>query len=105
MAKIKLNINNNNQTVSVTEGDTIELELAENATTGYCWYAVGASHELVIDKPSDQINENQAVGAGGLRQFTINLNKGKKKYHIHLQNKQIWNNEVYENFKVVIEVD
>jgi inhibitor of cysteine peptidase len=55
--------------ISARVGETIEIDLPENPTTGFLWYIEGAEGSALVT--SDFELGGDAVGAGGTRIFRI----------------------------------
>jgi inhibitor of cysteine peptidase len=55
--------------ISARVGETIEIDLPENPTTGFLWYIEGADGSALVT--SDFELGGEAVGAGGTRTFRI----------------------------------
>lgn len=66
---VQLTEANNNQTVTVDQGKTLDLFLPSNPTTGYDWSIAGSPDPNVLVKISDEYIPNtttsQAIGSGG----------------------------------------
>jgi inhibitor of cysteine peptidase len=56
-------------TVSLEVGETIEIELPSNPTTGFSWSVLPAS--LVSVSPPEFQADSTLIGAGGLESFTV----------------------------------
>ena len=65
---------NNGEAIEIRQGDAIDLQLPENATTGFRWQLVSANG-LVEEPAQDQARAPSApeqsprMGAGGIRVF------------------------------------
>ena len=53
------------RTIEATVGDTIELRLPENATTGYRWAFDGLDEHVVRADEGELIGKPARVGSGG----------------------------------------
>jgi inhibitor of cysteine peptidase len=99
MATHKVNLENDDKEIIISDGDTIIIELPENPTTGYLWYPKDLSTEGIIEKSNHYFSPNTAIGSGGIRTFEFILKKGKNG-NITLQNMQKWSNDIYQTFRV-----
>lgn len=64
------NDSNNNSTVTVKGGETFNISLAENPTTGYSWN-VSVTSGLSIVNDTYLPSNTSLVGAGGLRVWQL----------------------------------
>jgi inhibitor of cysteine peptidase len=65
---------NNGQAIRIRQGDTVELQLRENPTTGFRWQVVradGLVEEAAADKGREAVvpGQHPQMGAGGVRAF------------------------------------
>jgi inhibitor of cysteine peptidase len=59
------------RTIDVRAGETVRLQLHENATTGYRWAFDEATTELVDAREDPYVRRSHAVGSGGDMQWTL----------------------------------
>jgi inhibitor of cysteine peptidase len=59
------------RSVTVPVGDTIELSLPENPTTGFRWSLVGNGTPVLELKADDFVASGRTPGASGTRSFTF----------------------------------
>lgn len=95
-----IDLKGNGRTITVQRGDTVELDLEENPTTGYRWQVSNGLDEL----ESDQYELLSAtVGGGGMRKFTFLADSS---YELRLTNCRTWSGEVTgEPFTLDVVVD
>lgn len=94
----------NNQTITAQKGDIIHLQLEENPTTGYAWDIAQLDSNMLQLQSSDyKMNGNGAIGGGGMRDMVF-IVSDTGTGRIHLQNKQRWSDDVYQQFDVNINV-
>jgi inhibitor of cysteine peptidase len=68
MSTLTADKHNNGQTVRLSVGDTLELHLPENPTTGYLWVTTTIDNALLAEMAHDFIPPTtDAYGAGGMR--------------------------------------
>ncbi|ARV58076.1 hypothetical protein BZZ01_04995 [Nostocales cyanobacterium HT-58-2] len=66
MAELHLSYVDNHQTVQANVGDTIVIQLPENASTGYQWDVLSFSQDLVTYEYQTNIESPPGnIGAGG----------------------------------------
>ncbi len=103
MSKISVTKRQLGNTLSIGKGDTILVELPENATTGYKWILKDSSRlsvsELFVP------NAENAPGSAGIAQFEIEPNAGLDTKKITFQLKRPWETEVEEEFWINLTVE
>ncbi len=57
--------NDNGRTVDICVGESVEIKLPENATTGYRWEIDGYDDELIEARDAEPRYANSAIGSGG----------------------------------------
>ena len=57
----------NGSTISLETGETFEIVLSENPTTGYRWHVTISPPDIVSVDDGELHTESKAVGAGGER--------------------------------------
>jgi inhibitor of cysteine peptidase len=95
----------NSQSVQAHVGDTIVLQLDENASTGYTW-TVGQTDSTILALQSSKYTASGNVpGSGGTRVFTF---LAKKSGMVHLQLKYwrsfVGDSSVVQRYSVTLEV-
>jgi inhibitor of cysteine peptidase len=73
MATRQINQEQAGETIPVEVGDTLELKLAENPTTGYRWQVDKNTSDLLELQTSDYAPMGTGLGAAGLRTFTFKV--------------------------------
>jgi inhibitor of cysteine peptidase len=61
------------ETTTVEVGDTLEVQLPENQTTGYQWQIQNGSSDVLVLENSDYAPIGTGLGAAGLRTFTFKV--------------------------------
>ena len=62
----------NGETIKINQYDSLEIKLAGNPTTGYCWEIVGFNPEvLAFDKHEYKPNTPMLAGSGGEDRFVF----------------------------------
>ena len=59
------------KTIDVRAGETIVLDLSENATTGYRWALDGPATKLVEVRAGEYKRSSDAIGGGGEVSWTL----------------------------------
>jgi inhibitor of cysteine peptidase len=68
MATITLSENDSGKTIEVTQGDTIEIRLPENPTTGYQWAVEEVDENILTLQSSEYVlPQDPRIGEGGTR--------------------------------------
>lgn len=82
----------NNRTVDIREGETIQVTLAENATTGYRW-GIENYTKTILD-PQDSVTRyaKKAIGSGGEVTFAFRA-KARGTGEIALRHWRDWEGE------------
>jgi inhibitor of cysteine peptidase len=92
----------NGKKIQTQKGDVIQVQLAENPTTGYLWKIKSLDNKHLKRKESEYEISGDAVGAGGMRTYNIEvINKGISELNIALGNP--WENDTVDTFKVTLE--
>jgi inhibitor of cysteine peptidase len=68
---MKIDQNFDKRSVTVPIGETVELSLPENPTTGFRWTLVGKGSPVCELETDDFVPSSQNPGAGGTRNFTF----------------------------------
>lgn len=99
MATIQLDDSFNHKAVSAKPDDIIELQLEENATTGYRWEITGINNnELKVITSDYTQDKSGGVGAGGVIKITLKVIKPGGQ--LKLENKRSWSGDIYKTFEV-----
>lgn len=70
-AMLSITANDNGRTLNLHTGDYIQIELFENASTGYRW-EIDQLNPGMIDKISEKAHyHNTAIGSGGTMEFVF----------------------------------
>ena len=60
-----------NKSITISVGDTLELSLAENPTTGFRWMLASSGAPVCALKGDDFVPAGQKPGEGGRHNFTF----------------------------------
>jgi inhibitor of cysteine peptidase len=74
-AMLSLTENDDGRTVEVRAGDTVRINLPENATTGYRWAIDRIDQNVIEAVGSEPHYTGKAVGSGGQVTFTLRAKK------------------------------
>ena len=99
---ITIDKTDNGKKIVTKKGDVIQVQLAENQTTGNLWQInlIDDKHLKSTEKEYEMSGE--AIGAGGMKTFYLEVIKeGISELHISLS--KPWENEPVDTFKVTIE--
>ena len=93
----------NGTTVELHVGDPLQIELAENPTTGYRWQLpLPATPLLELQNDSFEV-PTTACGAGGLRRWRfLAAQAGTAK--IEMEHRRSWEKSAVEKFTLTVEV-
>lgn len=95
----QIGIDDNRQIIHASAGDTIQLQLEENPTTGYSWAIENAEPFFTLQHNDYQLLSGAGIGGGGTRTIVFKVEQsGSGK--ISLKNKQPWSGDVYQTFEV-----
>jgi inhibitor of cysteine peptidase len=86
---MKLDQSFDNQAVTVSVGETVELALKENPTTGFRWTLTGPDTPVYELKTDDFVPSGPNPGAGGTRNI-IFLVRRSGEATISLRNQRKW---------------
>lgn len=89
------------QSIRVSPGDTIELDLEENPTTGYSWAVEDMPSGLTIQHSNYELLSGTGIGGGGRRKMLINVEQTSNG-SLRLQNRQPWSGDVYQSFELTL---
>jgi predicted secreted protein len=73
MADIVLTESNNGGQITAHIGDTVVIELAENATTGYQWVLEQPDSALFAVRDKSAHYPNRGLGSAGSAQFRVSV--------------------------------
>lgn len=107
MSSLTLTEDQGGQTVPVELGDTIEIHLAENPTTGYRWNieTLGPGLTVELDR-FHTLGTPLVPGAGGVHEWRIETtSKGSQPVRLRLWRDWEGDESVIRRFGVDIEVD
>jgi inhibitor of cysteine peptidase len=77
-AMLLLTENDNGRTVAVKTGESLQISLPDNVTTGYQWTIVAYNKNIVKELGSNSFYPSSAIGAGGKIVFVFQgLKPGK----------------------------
>ena len=86
---MKIDESFDNKSVTLPVGDTIELSLAENPTTGYRWTLARAGSPICELKGDEFVSPGQKPGEGGTHNFTFAV-RATGETSIALQSRRKW---------------
>ena len=90
-------INHHGQTLQVSPGDSIELQLEENPTTGYSWTVEEMGPGFHVQQNDYELFSGAGIGGGGRRKMIITVAQPGDG-QIRLKNQQPWSGDVYQTF-------
>lgn len=95
----------NGSAVSVAVGDTVELRLIENPTTGYRWKLDSVDNSALQPKDSKYQGEGSMPGQGGTRVFTFTALKTGR-INLSAKNIREWEGEgsAIDRFQATVEI-
>jgi inhibitor of cysteine peptidase len=100
---LELNHDADGSEVAVAVGESFELRLAENPTTGYRWQ-VAAESSPAIRVIGDSFRlEGDAVGAPGMREWRLQADRPGT-HSLVLVEKRSWEEKVVKRFMVKVMV-
>jgi inhibitor of cysteine peptidase len=106
MAVVTLTRSNNGESVKLRPEDEIEVQLPENATTGYRWYIERADGltEIPVQAEISPPDPNPQFGRGGVRKFRFRA-EGRTTGRLQLKHWREWEGDssVLERFAVDFE--
>lgn len=82
----------NNQTVDIRAGETIQINLVENATTGYRWGVESYSKAILDSQKSVSNYAKKGIGSGGEVTFAFKA-KARGSGEIALRHWRDWEGE------------
>ncbi|HEY8138862.1 MAG TPA: protease inhibitor I42 family protein [Methylocystis sp.] len=101
---LELDNTNNGGEVEFRVGDTFELRLSENPTTGYRWFlSAPVGPVLEIEDDSFTGARQGAVGAGGARVWRFRAAR-EGVVRLELENRRSWEPRGVATFAVAIDV-
>jgi predicted secreted protein len=92
----------NEQTLHVSPGDIIRLELEENPTTGYSWSSPETDSFLSMMKNDYSLHQARGIGSGGMRTIEMKVEQSGSS-SLQLKNWQRWSGDVYQTFQLNIQ--
>lgn len=99
---IKIDKTFNGKKIEAEINDVIEVQLAENPTTGYLWKIISCDENHLEYNEDEYETSNEAIGAGGIKYFYFKvIDNGTSKLNLGLGHP--WENETIETFSVIIE--
>jgi inhibitor of cysteine peptidase len=96
----------NGKLVTVTRGDTVEIVLPENPTTGYRWAVESVDAKVLqLRNSSYSVNTGGGIGGGGIRKMTFEA-KTSGRTDIRLKLRREWDRDAsaIDHFSVSIDV-
>jgi len=93
----------NGRDVVVSVGESFEIELSENPTTGYRWQ-MSATGPSAVELETDKFEPStEAIGAGGTRRWTfLAVREGND--HLEFEYRRSWERKATELFRIAIQV-
>lgn len=95
----QVNMNHHGQTIRVSPGDIIELQLEENPTTGYSWVVEDIPPVFSIQQNEYKLFSGAGMGGGGTRTMLLKV-EAPEDGRISLKNRQPWSGDVYQSFEL-----
>lgn len=92
----------NTQTLFVSPGDVIRIQLEENPTTGYAWKMEETPPLLSVQKNDYELFQNTGIGGGGKRTIELSVEQSGQA-SIQMKNWQRWSGDVYQTFELNVE--
>jgi|SRR6185295_1104922 len=91
------------KTVEVRVGDTLELTLHENATTGYRWTFEGLNTKMIAAQEMEYGGTPAAVGSGGAAKWSLKaIAAGTTKVRLKLWRHWEGDDSVQKRFEVTL---
>lgn len=105
MASLHITKAQDGQVIAAKVGDSIELELPGNPTTGYKWSFAALDRDRIAVEGSDYQPSGGAVGSGGVEKWTLSA-RAAGTAKIELKRSRSWEGEAssIERFKVTLDV-
>ena len=76
----------------ISVGDTVDVHLDENLSTGYIWQLTADSSITVTKEFRPDSNDPKRLGGGGTRVFSLTPTKAGD-FHVHFQKRRPWLND------------
>jgi inhibitor of cysteine peptidase len=94
----------NGSEIEVRPGETFELELPENPTTGYRWHLLSADGSVYkLQDDSFQPSGGTAYGGGGIRRWRFQaVQEGAAP--LEVEYRRSWEKQAAEIFKITVRV-
>ena len=92
----------NQQQLFVSPGDTIQIQLEENPTTGYSWALSDVDPFFTIQRNDYELIQGVGIGGGGIRTIQLKVEQSGTKT-INLKNWQRWSGDVYQTFTLEVQ--
>jgi inhibitor of cysteine peptidase len=100
---IEINLAQNGGSVDIALGESFEIRLPENPTTGYRWQ-LQPSELTNFDLEEDTFERSRgAYGAGGVRHWRFRARKAGVT-HLDMEYRRSWESQVTETFRITIRV-
>ena len=97
-----ITIAHHEQTLHVSPGDKIRLQLEENPTTGYSWSMEEPGPFLSVIKNDYALLQGTGIGGGGRRTIELNVEQSGSG-SLQLKNWQRWSGDIYQAFQLNIQ--
>lgn len=91
-------------TVSLDVGDTVEVRVPENASTGYVWTLVDAPEGLELDEDGTTLPGQLRPGAAGEHWFRL-VASGRPRGRVRLELRRPWEDDVAPSERYEVEVE
>jgi predicted secreted protein len=99
---ITIDITHHGKKIVTKKGDVIQVQLAENQTTGYLWKIILMDDKHLKSAEKEYEISGEAIGAGGMKTYYFEVIKeGLSELHIALA--KPWENKPVDTFNVTIE--
>ena len=102
----ELTLADNGTLVSVAQGDTIQVVLSGNPTTGYEWVFAGTDESILASAGSSYTPDSasaEIVGSGGTYRYLFTA-VAAGEVRLRLVYKRSWETEIAEAFDVTIRI-
>jgi inhibitor of cysteine peptidase len=96
-----IGINDSGQTIYTSAGDTIQLQLEENPTTGYSWAIDSVAPFFSLQQNDYHLLSGAGIGGGGTRTIVFKIEQSGSG-NISLKNRQPWSDDVYQTFEIAV---
>jgi inhibitor of cysteine peptidase len=105
MSAVTLSKADEGKTIEVHRGDTVNVQVDENPTTGYRWAVDNDGGKILSLQNSDYASVGGGIGGGGQRTFSFKANRAGTS-HIQLKHWRDWQGDssIIDHFDVTVRV-